>query len=57
MSKFKNMVSAYLRSHLLDDRIIHLATDNRAVRLYDDIVGFAIFHDFFLLTKRVELQG
>ena len=37
----------------------HLVTDNKAIRLYDDVVGFAVFtlNDFFLLTKWVELHG
>ena len=51
------MVRSYLRSYLLDYRIVHPAANKRAIRLHDDIVGFTVFDDFLLLTKWVELHS
>lgn len=42
-------------SHGCDDGVIQFSTDDRTVRLDDDAVLGAVFYDWFLLAKGVEL--
>jgi len=45
----------YLGSNFLDNRMVHLSSDNGAVRLHDDIILLAIFDNIFLLAERMQL--
>ena len=42
-----------LGGYLLNDGMVHLSTDDGAVRLDEDVVGFAVFNDGLLLAEWV----
>ena len=46
----------YLGSNFLDNRMVHLSSDNGAVRLHDDIILLAIFDNISLLAERMQLR-